>query len=81
MDCKRMCVVCREMKDKKNLTRVVKNKDGQIFIDSSGKANGRGAYVCDSPECRKKLIKSKMLNKAFKCTVPDEIYQILTKGE
>ena len=83
MDCQRMCICCREMKDKKQLTRVVKNKDGEIFIDSTGKKNGRGAYVCNNADCLKKLKKNKVLNKTFKCAVPDQIYdQLLSnKGE
>lgn len=70
----RMCVVCRNMKDKRELLRVVKNKDGEVFIDKSFKANGRGAYICKSEDCIKKCIKTKAFNKAFKSSVPDEIY-------
>lgn len=73
----RMCVACRQMKDKRTLTRVVKNKEGQFFVDPTGKISGRGAYVCHEPECLTKLKKQKVLNKAFKCQVPDEIYQKL----
>ena len=71
----RMCVVCRGQSDKKTLLRVVKNKEGQIFVDKTGKANGRGAYVCKSKECFDKLCKQKSLNKAFKCDVPFEVYE------
>ena len=56
----RTCMGCNEKKPKKELVRVVKNKDGEIFIDRTGKADGRGAYICDSIECLEKLIKSKM---------------------
>ncbi len=73
----RMCVVCREMKDKKTMTRIVKNKQGEFFIDKTGKMNGRGAYVCSEPTCRAKLQKQKILNKAFKCQLPEEIYKQL----
>lgn len=72
-----MCVVCREMHDKKELVRVVKDKEGNISIDESGKKNGRGAYICKNEECFKKLVKTKGLNKAFKCLVPDEVYMKL----
>ena len=65
------------MFDKKDLTRVVKNKEGQIFVDSSGKANGRGAYVCTNQSCLEKLKKQKILNKAFKCMVEEKIYKQL----
>ena len=47
----RMCIACRELKDKKSMLRVVKNSDGKIFLDFSFKAAGRGAYICDNPEC------------------------------
>lgn len=70
----RMCIVCREQSDKKTLLRIVKNKDGEIFVDKQGKANGRGAYVCKDKECYAKLCRQKILNKAFKCNVPDEVY-------
>ncbi len=70
----RMCIICREHSDKKELSRIVKNKDGEIFVDKTGKANGRGAYVCKSPECFIKLRKTRGLNRAFKCDVKDEVY-------
>ncbi len=73
----RMCVVCRAQSDKKTLLRIVKNKEGQIFVDNSGKANGRGAYVCKSKECFEKLKKQKGLNRAFKCEVPQEVYDMI----
>ena len=62
---KRKCVVCRGQSDKKTLLRIVKNKEGQIFVDKTGKANGRGAYVCKNKECFEKLQKQKGLNRAF----------------
>ena len=71
----RMCIVCRGQSDKKTLLRIVKNKEGEILVDQTGKANGRGAYVCKSKECYQKLCKQKSLNRAFKCDVPQEIYQ------
>ena len=70
----RMCIVCRGQSDKKTLLRIVKNKNGEIFVDESGKANGRGAYVCKERECYEKLCKQKALNRAFKCDVPQEVY-------
>lgn len=69
-----MCIVCREHSDKKELLRIVKNKEGQIFVDKQGKANGRGAYICKSKECLNKLKKSRGLNRAFKCEVSDDVY-------
>lgn len=73
----RMCIACRQMFDKKDLIRVVKNKEGQIFVDKSGKANGRGAYICSNKSCFEKLKKQKILNKAFKCMVDEQVYKQL----
>lgn len=69
----RMCVACREMKDKRELVRVVKDKDGNISFDPTGKKNGRGAYICKDKACFEKLKKQKALNRAFKCNISDEI--------
>lgn len=73
----RMCVVCRGQSDKKTLIRIVKNKEGEIFVDDTGKANGRGAYVCKDKACFDKLCKTRMLNKAFKCNVDESVYKKL----
>ena len=70
----RMCVSCRELKEKRAMLRVVKNAESKIFIDFSSKASGRGAYVCDNPDCIKKLRKQRILNKVFSCAVEEEIY-------
>ena len=71
----RMCIACREMKPKKELMRVVKNAEGEIFPDPTGKAPGRGAYVCDSEECRKKVLGKKLLHKTFSTNVAPEVYE------
>ena len=73
----RKCIACQDRDKKKELIRIVKNKEGEIFIDLTGKANGRGAYICKDCECLKKAIKSKALNRAFKMEVPDEVYEKL----
>ncbi len=70
----RMCIACREMKPKREMTRVVKTADGEIFADPTGKAAGRGAYVCSAPECVKKLGDKKLLHKAFSADVSSEVY-------
>lgn len=70
----RMCLSCRELKEKRDMLRVVKNAEGKIFIDFSSKASGRGAYICNNPDCVKKLKKQRILNKVFSCAVEDEIY-------
>lgn len=72
---KRMCVACREMKEKREMFRVVKNAAGEIFADFSGKAAGRGAYICNNDECVKMLKKQRLLNKAFSAPVSDEVYR------
>ena len=51
MERERMCISCRQMKDKKSLVRIVKNKEGDIRIDLTGKQNGRGAYICKDNDC------------------------------
>ena len=69
----RTCIACRSEKPKRELVRVVKFGEN-ISLDVTGKANGRGAYVCNDKECIAKLKKQKLLNRAFSCQVPDEIY-------
>ena len=71
----RMCVACREMKPKKEMLRVVKPAGGEIFLDFSGKASGRGAYICDRAECIQKLNKYKLLNKTFSAEVGQDVYR------
>ena len=73
----RTCIGCGEKKNKKDLIRVVKNKEGEISIDNTGKANGRGAYICDCMECLETAIKSKRLEKSFEMKIEDEIYENL----
>ena len=73
----RTCLGCGETKPKKELIRIVKQNDGQIFIDKTGKANGRGAYICNNIECLDKAIKSKRLNKNFETEIDNEIYESL----
>lgn len=70
----RQCIACRELKEKKAMLRIVKNSEGKIFLDFTSKAAGRGAYICNNPECIKKLKKGRLLNKVFSCAVDDEIY-------
>lgn len=73
----RKCIACGEHKDKKDLVRVVKNKEGEIFLDKTFKANGRGAYLCNDEGCFNKALKAKMLDRAFKTPVDEEVYQSL----
>ena len=71
----RTCMGCNEKKDKKNLIRIVKNKDNEILVDKTGKLDGRGAYICNNVECLEKLKKSKRLNKIFETNISNEIYE------
>jgi predicted RNA-binding protein YlxR (DUF448 family) len=73
----RMCLGCQEMKPKKELIRVVKNSEGDIKVDLSGKAPGRGAYICKSVECLDKAIKTKRFERAFETKISDEIFERL----
>ena len=76
----RMCIACREMKPKAEMTRVVKNAEGEISPDPTGKAPGRGAYICSNEECLKKLMGKRLLNKAFSANVAPEVYQGVEEG-
>jgi predicted RNA-binding protein YlxR (DUF448 family) len=73
----RMCVGCREMKNKKELLRIVRTPEGSIEIDRSGKKSGRGAYVCPQLDCLQQALKGKSLQKALEHDIPDEVIEIL----
>ena len=73
----RMCVGCREMKEKRELIRVVKTPEGEITIDATGRMNGRGAYLCPHEGCLQKAVKSKGLERAFKQQITAEIFASL----
>ena len=77
----RMCIACREMKPKQEMLRVVKNADGEIYADPTGKAAGRGAYVCNDENCREKLNMKKLLHKAFSTNVSMTVYQDIQEEE
>lgn len=70
----RKCTGCGEMKPKKELVRVVKNKDGEISLDLTGKKAGRGAYICKELSCLQSARKNRGLERAFSCKIPEEIY-------
>jgi len=70
----RTCVVTKEKHPKKELLRIVKNNQGDIFVDLTGKANGRGAYIKKDLEVIKKARKSKQLDNHLEVTIPEEIY-------
>ena len=75
----RQCVGCGEMKGKKEMMRVLKTAEGPIVLDVTGKKNGRGAYLCLSLECLKKAKKNKGLERSFKMSIPEEVYESLEK--
>ena len=70
----RMCIACKQMKPKKEMLRIVKNSSGEVFVDTTGKAAGRGAYICTDELCAKQLKKAKLLNKVFSCEILPETY-------
>ena len=73
----RTCIGCGKVKDKRELIRIVKNKEGQISVDKTGRAPGRGTYICDDKECFKKMHKSRGLDRTFKTSVLNEVYASL----
>ena len=75
----RQCIGCGEMKAKKEMTRVIKNPEGEILLDATGRLNGRGAYVCPNTECLHKAVKSKGLERSFKTPIPKDVYDLLAK--
>ncbi len=75
----RQCMGCRERKEKRQLIRVVRSPEGEVSLDFSGKRNGRGAYLCPDPQCLKKAIKSKSLDRSLEVEIPQEIYDRLEK--
>ena len=80
----RQCVGCREMKAKKDMIRVIKttSEDGEsseILLDTTGRKNGRGAYICPNGACLQAAIRNKGLERSFKMPIPKDVYEVLTK--
>lgn len=73
----RTCIGCNEKKQKKELIRIVKDKEGNISIDEIGKSNGRGAYICKNIECLEKAFKAKRLSRNLDVAIDEEIYNKL----
>ena len=71
----RTCMGCNEKKDKKDLIRIVKNKENVINVDKTGKMQGRGAYICNDVNCLEKVIKNKRLEKVLETKISQEIYE------
>lgn len=75
----RKCLGCNEQKNKRELIRVVKNKEGEISLDLTGKANGRGAYICKDIECFEKARKRKSIERALQSNISEELYAAMRK--
>lgn len=71
----RKCVGCNEMKEKKNLVRIVRSKEGDVSLDLTGKKPGRGAYICRDVECLKKARKGKRLEHALEVAISQDVYE------
>lgn len=76
---KRECIGCRELKDKKELLRIVRTPEGAFVLDTTGKKNGRGAYLCRSQECLAKAVKTRGLERSFHGGIDAEVYEELKK--
>lgn len=74
-----MCIACRGAYEKKQMLRIVKDKDGNISLDFSGKKAGRGTYICDSAQCIDKCVKNKLLNRNFGQEISVEVYDAIKK--
>lgn len=75
----RQCVACRQMKEKRELIRIVRTPDGRVAIDESGRMNGRGAYLCRSAECLARASKARSLEKSLRAAVPQTLYEALSE--
>lgn len=75
----RKCVGCQEMKNKKEMIRVIRTAEGEFSLDFTGKKNGRGAYICPCRECLDKAVKNKGLERSFKQSIPKDVYEVLEK--
>ena len=73
----RQCTGCREMKSKRDMIRVIKTAENEICIDTTGRKNGRGAYICPTMDCLKQAMKSRGLERSLKTSIPDTVYQQL----
>jgi predicted RNA-binding protein YlxR (DUF448 family) len=69
----RMCVGCREMKEKKSLIRVVRSPEGEVSLDPTGKKSGRGAYVCREGSCLQRALKQRQLERQLQVTLTEEV--------
>ncbi|MDO5426223.1 MAG: YlxR family protein [Eubacteriales bacterium] len=75
----RKCIGCQEMKSKKEMMRILRTTEDAIVLDTTGKKNGRGAYLCFSKECFEKAVKNKGLERSLKMSIPKSVYEELEK--
>lgn len=73
----RMCTGCQEMKNKKELVRVIRTEENEVLIDMTGKKNGRGAYICKNAGCLERAQKNKGLERSLKTAISEEVYEAL----
>ena len=75
----RQCVGCNEMKSKKYLLRVLKTAEDEVLLDTTGRLNGRGAYLCKNADCLKRAIKQKGIERSLKMNIDKSVYEKLEK--
>jgi len=75
----RQCTGCGEMRDKSDLIRVIRTPEDKIEVDFTGKKNGRGAYLCNNPDCLAKARKRKSLERSLKMAIPPEVYERISE--
>ena len=75
----RQCTGCGEMRDKSDLIRVIRTPEDKIEVDFTGKKNGRGAYLCNNPDCLAKARKRKSLERSLKMAIPAEVYDKISE--
>lgn len=75
----RTCIACRTAKDKKEMLRIVRDTEGNIKLDFTGKASGRGAYICDDSKCIEKCVRQKLIGRVLDAPVSDEVYKYIAE--
>lgn len=73
----RQCIGCREMKSKKEMLRIIRTPSEDIVLDTTGRQNGRGAYICRNSACLQKAVKNRGLERSLKIRIPDTVYEQL----
>lgn len=76
----RQCIGCGKMKEKRSMCRVIRTPEGELLIDTTGRKNGRGAYICPDEECFRRAQKSKGLERSLKMQIPQEVYRSLEEA-